>query len=129
MTERPDVSALDEVDDDLSVRALMHAFADPVARYTVYYLREEPTLSVDRLAEVVVGWLNADTGSVATRSDRDRMRTMLYHVHLPVLDSLGVVEFDPDDRTVATAETSPGMASFVDWVRRLDRADGGADFS
>lgn len=129
MTDRPDVSVLDEVDDDLPVRALMQAFADPVARYTVYYLLERQTVSVDRLAEVVVGWLNADTGSVATRSDRDRTRTMLYHVHLPVLDSLGVVEFDSDDRTVATAEASPSMESFVDWVRRLDRADGGADSS
>lgn len=129
MTDRPDVSVLDEVDDDLPVRALMQAFADPFARFTVYYLLERQTVSVDRLAEVVVAWLNADTGSVATRSDRDRMRTILYHVHLPVLDSLGVVEFDPDDRTVAMADTSPSMESFVDWVRRLDRADGGGDSS
>jgi predicted transcriptional regulator len=34
----------------------------------------------------------------------ERLRPTLYHHHLPKLDDIGLVEFDPDEKTVTPTE-------------------------
>lgn len=101
--------------------------ADPISRYTVYYLFEETSDSLDHLSDVVTGWTNASTGLIATRSDRDRIQMLLYHVYLPTLDSLDVVRFDADSRTITMDNASPTMESFIQQLRQLDRSASGDD--
>lgn len=125
MTDHPDYSTFDEFEDELPVRALLETLSDPFARYTVYYLYEETTASLDTLADAIIGWVNSNTGQIATRSDRDRARLLLYHVHLPMLDSLDAVQFDAENRTVIMKNVSPTMESFIEWLRHLDQTDGG----
>lgn len=127
MVDPPDPFGLDEFEGELPVRDLLMTLAKPLARYTVYYLFEETSDSLDQLADVVTGWVNASTGVIATRSDRDRTRMLLYHVYLPTLDSLDVLQFDADSRTIAMDNTSPTMESFIEQIRHLDRSASGED--
>lgn len=122
MVDPPDPFGLDVFEDDLQVPGLLMVLAEPAARYTVYYLFEETSDSVDHLADVVTGWMNASTGVIATRSDRDRVHLQLYHVYLPTLDSLDVLDFDADSLTVTMDPTSPTMEAFLRQIRHLDRS-------
>lgn len=120
MIDPSDFSALDEFETELPLTRLLTAFSDPLARYTVYYVSEESSVSLDRLADVMTGWTNAHTGELATQADRDRTRLLLYHVHLPLLDSLDVLQFDADARMIRINEHSTPMESFIGWVRGLE---------
>lgn len=127
MVDGPDPFEIDAFEAELPVRDLLVALNDPLARRAVYYLYEETDDTVDHLADVVTGWTNASTGTIATRTDRDRTRLLLYHVHLPMLDSVDVLQFHPVDRTVTMDGVSPAMESFLERIRGLDRTDGGGD--
>jgi hypothetical protein len=52
---------------------------------------------LDALVDVVAG---AEADETPTRSHRDRVATTLYHIHLPVLAELGLVDFDPRSEAV-----------------------------
>lgn len=125
MVDPPDPYELNEFEDELPVRALLMTLAEPLSRYTVYHLFEANSDSLAHLSDVVTGWTNASTGRIATRSDRDRTRMLLYHVYLPTLDSLDVLQFDAGNRTVAMDKTSPTMEAFIKQIRHLDRSAGG----
>ncbi len=125
MGDPPNPIRLNEFEDKLPIRDLLMTLTKPRARYSVYYLYEVKSDSLDHLADIVTGWMNASTGMIATRSDRDRTRMLLYHVHLPTLDSLDVLQFDPANRTVTMDDISPIMESFIDQIRRLNRLDDG----
>lgn len=122
MIDPSDLTDLDEFENDLPITALMTAMGDPMARYTVYYVSQESQVSLDLLADVVTGWTNAGSGTLASRGDRNRTRLLLYHVHLPVLDTLGVVTFDADARTVQAATHSPPLKSFLEWLKGLEQS-------
>ena len=58
-------------------------------------------VTVDELArELAAREKQADVSDVDERTV-DRVRVSLYHSHLPALSSIGLVEFDPDERAVS----------------------------
>jgi DNA-binding transcriptional ArsR family regulator len=59
----------------------------------------ERRLPVDELAEAVAVLEHGDVDAFEA-ADVDALRTSLHHVHLPQLDDAGVVDYDPDSRTV-----------------------------
>lgn len=63
----------------------------------------ETSVSLSTLAEQVLA-READAGWGAGDGDETDLRVELYHNHLPKLADAGVVEFDPDERVVASAE-------------------------
>jgi len=75
--------------------------SDGLRRAIIRQLRCEPAAETtvtdlaDQLLQSDVAW-PADA-----RPTRDRIAIQLYHNHLPRLDDHGVVEFDPERRTVA----------------------------
>lgn len=75
--------------------------------------RRQDVLSVvaDRSDRLTVSELAAtlrDRERSSTTDERDpTLRTRLHHVDLPVLDDVGLVEYDPDERTVAPAPRLP----------------------
>lgn len=103
---------------------LLASVADPISRYTLAYLRREGSATLDTIATVVTGWTNASTGQIATTADRDRVRTALYHVHLPKLAAVGLVEFDPVAKTASMREPSPSTRAFLDWVQEHSEPGG-----
>lgn len=62
----------------------------------------ERTLPLDELAEAVAVLERGDVDEPGA-DDLDSVRISLHHVHLPRLDDAGVVDYDPDERTVEIA--------------------------
>lgn len=49
-----------------------------------------------------------------TATDRDRIRTALDHVHLPLLADVGLVEYDRQRDTVAFEPVDPFLEALID---------------
>ena len=91
---------------------------EPLARSTLWYVQDESEeVSLTHLADVLTGWVNEGSGDVPTVDDRDRIRLLLYHVHLPKLDSLGLVRFDHTEKTVARGEIPAQVQAVLDVQR------------
>lgn len=108
-----DLGTLRELEGEASIDEMLSVLSDPHARYTLYYLSDESTASLEELAAVVTGLEAQTTDAVATAADEEAVRTRLYHLVLPELDDHGFVAFDADEQTVTAAETPPWVASFV----------------
>jgi len=90
-TESPDSdSPGSRLADDKFYRALA---ARPRRRLLAYLLEHE-TATRDDLAAVLVGWETTDSGETAGTDSYRRIRTMLRHSHLPMLDDAGLVTYD-----------------------------------
>ncbi len=93
---------------------------EPLARYTLWYVQNESEVALTHLADVLTGWLHEDSGVVTTVDDRDRIRLLLYHVHLPALDYLGFVRFDHTEKTVSRGEIPSHVQAVLDVLREAD---------
>ncbi|WP_459191765.1 DUF7344 domain-containing protein [Halosimplex sp. J119] len=98
---------------------LLDALAHRDRRIVCYYLREHETATVDRLVDLVAGWIEAGPGPNES-VDRTSVRAGLHHVHLPTLDSAGLVEYEPDAGSVAFVKCSPGADEIVDAAFEAD---------
>lgn len=69
------------------------ALADPHRRSALYLLRDERcTLSLDEVVEHVID----DDDDLSEYDDEARLRTKMYHVHLPKLRDANLAEWDGD---------------------------------
>lgn len=116
----PDLSDIENLRGRIPVDDLLRAFSNPPARYATYYLQQQEDATLDEVADVVTGWLYSDADGIATPSERDEVKTALYHVHLPVLDDLGAVQFDADEMRVEVADASEAMETLIEWTRALN---------
>jgi len=83
-------------DASAEVDAVFSALSDVHRRYTLYYLRDRGSATVDELATVLASWLGTrdDPAAVVTPEDRQRLRTELDDAHLPKLADLAFVRYD-----------------------------------
>lgn len=98
---------------------LFDALSHRDRRIVLYYLREHETATVDGLVDLVAGWVEAGPGPNEP-VDRTSVRAGLHHVHLPTLDSAGLVEYDADTGSVALVECPPGTDEIVDAAFEAD---------
>ena len=108
-----DLGTLRELEGEASLDEVLSVLSDSHARYTLYYLAEESTASLEELAAVVTGLEAEATDDVATAADEETVRTRLYHLVLPELDDHGYVAFDADEGTVTATETPTWVEPFV----------------
>jgi hypothetical protein len=83
--------------------AVFRVLSDEHRRCALYYLLERESTTVEELATVVTGWMQArdDEIEIATLDDRDRVRIKLHHVHLPRIADERFVRYDYDSGAVA----------------------------
>lgn len=78
---------------------------DPHCRFLLDYLAERGSpASVAETARYVVGQFTDTPPEEVSEDVQRRVQTWLHHGQLPALDSHGVVEFDPEARTVTLVE-------------------------
>ena len=101
--------------------------SDARRRHALYYLRERESTTLDELATVLAGWLNAreDGAGVATPHDRECIRIGLHHGHLPDLSAAGFVHYEPDSGEVALADLPEFTDVAIDRSLATDRAQAG----
>lgn len=108
------------------VSRLFGALSERDRRVVVYYLREHGSASLETLADVVGGWVEAGPGSNEAVAHTD-VRAGLHHVHLPTLEAAGVVEYDPVDGLAAFAGLSPWGERVLDDALSADTSETGVD--
>ncbi|WP_321112745.1 DUF7344 domain-containing protein [Halorussus salinisoli] len=73
--------------------AAFELLAEPLRRDALYHLADEESVGLDSLAEDIAAKLDDET-------DAQSLTVELHHVHLPKLESHGVVAYDPERGTV-----------------------------
>ena len=121
MEDPPDLSGL-SVAEDFPLDRILAVLSDPLAVYTVSALSVGERVPLTDLADLVTGWVYADASQAAGPADRDRIRLLLYHVYLPKLDALDIVEFDAEAQTVVLREQSADFETILEWAQGLDAA-------
>jgi hypothetical protein len=124
--ELPSLDRIRAFEGDLPPDEAFRALSDPYARYALSHLHGNPTTSLDALADVVTALEATATETIATPSDRDRVRVHLHHATLPKLDALGYVAFDPDEGTVIEADVPPAVYALLGAEDLPSGTDGGA---
>lgn len=71
-------------------------------------------MSVDKLVTLLSGWTATDSGAAVSPDEHARTRIALTHVHLPRLEKLGLIEYDPDGGTVDVATVDPAVATLIE---------------
>ena len=113
------VNDTDEVDSnggEYSLDRLIYLLSDRYVRHTLYYLSDESTITLDRLADVVAGLEAAESDAITTPHDRRRIRIRLHHVVLPKLDAAGFLRFDAVDDTVSEIDIPPVVNSLLNAI-------------
>ncbi|PGF15025.1 hypothetical protein CP556_02040 [Natrinema sp. CBA1119] len=99
----PDPFALDTAAGELPVDDVFRLLADRHARYALIYLHDNPTPTVEELADVLAAKDASDRATIATPADRNPIRIRLYHAILPRIDALGFIAFDSGTNAVTDA--------------------------
>lgn len=102
----PDLFALHEAAGEIPVDDVIRLFGNRHARNAVVYLHDHQTATLEELADALAAAAASTDETIATPSDRERIRIRLYHVTLPQLDELGFVTFDSEANAV-TETTIP----------------------
>ena len=95
--------------DDQFYRAL----ASARRRRLLSFVIEHADSTVDELATVLAGWETTETGTMATDEDHDQLRLELMHVHLPLLEDLGLVEYDADTGVVRVDDVDAAVEDLI----------------
>ncbi|MCL9814373.1 DUF7344 domain-containing protein [Natranaeroarchaeum aerophilus] len=113
-----DVPGSDGVD-EAAIQSITH----PTRQIVVRYLSATGAVGLDRLALVVAGVSMRERGKqVATAAGYRRLRTELHHVHLPHLDSAGLVEYDTDTHRVGAGSIPTAILDLIDETRARERS-------
>ena len=104
-TNRPDTLG-DEV---FSVMSHRHR------RYALYFLLEYDSVSLSELANVIASWTHTAEYGMVERDERDRIRTMLVHQHLPSMEAADLLTFDQNGDGRIVCETWP--QAVIEFVR------------
>lgn len=70
---------------------LFEVLSNRYRRLVLHRLEEDETVGVDELAREVDVFVDADPPRITTR---------LHHVHLPKMDRIGILDYDPRTKTV-----------------------------
>lgn len=86
--------------DPLTLDEIFTALADKRRRCLLYALRDGGvTRSIEEVREQVARW-EADLGVRSDREHRRQLTVTLFHMHLPKLDRMGVLDFDQRTGTI-----------------------------
>ena len=114
MDEPPSSTDLDEV---------LRAISDRERRFTLYYLRERESTTVERLADVVGTWLAVEDGTApADVEERDRLLRALRGTHLPDLSAVGLLEYDREAGTVTLVPPCGVVDPLLETTASLEQA-------
>jgi hypothetical protein len=91
-------------------------------RYTLHYLlgRSDRTVQMGDLASQIAAWESGVTTDELSYADRKTVHTALYQFHVPKLDALGVVDYDPKRGAVELTPTGRDLDIYLEAVQGHD---------
>ncbi|WP_435349764.1 DUF7344 domain-containing protein [Haloarchaeobius sp. HRN-SO-5] len=97
--------------------------ADPRRRYVLYYLHQhDAPVGLNALATQVAAWSGDTAPEAVEQTTVDRVRTELYHAHLPKLEALGVITYRDDAREVGLADNTEMLQPYLESARQSELA-------
>lgn len=102
---------------------ILKLLADRQRRYSLYYLEDEKTCTLENLARHVAA-VELDVSEGDVPSERvDEVEARILHAHLPMMVDADVVEWDDRSRTVRLVDPSPPLAALLRLLRNFERID------
>ena len=96
---------------DLSVDDLFDVLSTARRRAVLAVLTgEHSSMDVESLARDVAARERDVAPVTLSESIVEEVHVTLHHVHLPKLDDVGLVDYDPDDRSVTAVETTDAVS-------------------
>lgn len=110
-------------DQSAGARAVL---SEPYRRHVCEYLssNDDLVVTLEELTRAVADAEPAANGTTVAEVDDRHIATTLHHVHLPKLDHVGVLEYDPDRRTV---RTDSGLPAVLELLNALEQRSSNAD--
>ncbi len=97
--------------EDLPVEALLDALSNDQRRTALRLLTaSDGAVGVQKLADEMA------IGTTSSIRDPDAIAAELHHNHLPRLDSLGVITYDPVDNVAAPLDAIEELAPFLEFL-------------
>ena len=114
---------IDEPPSSVDLDEVLRAISNRERRFTLYYLRERGSSSVERLADVVGTWLAVEDGTAPVDvEERDRLFRALRETHLPELSELGLVDYDPGAGDVSLVPPCGVVDPLLETTAALEQA-------
>lgn len=111
-----DVLSDPSVEDDV-----FRALAERKRRVVLYFLLEHDDAPVEEIVDVVTGWCHTTDRRMATVEDRNRVQIALSHVHLPLLEDVGIVTVDSEQTHVSLDSLPDTVSRLLRWSYRRER--------
>lgn len=102
--------------DVLEVDPVYEALEHSRRRYLCYTLFEGAEWSLTGLATKVAAWESDVPEREVSADDREAVYVSLYHVHVPKLVDVGVIEFDEADETITRGPTAERVLAALEGV-------------
>lgn len=92
-------------------------------RYLLYYLREEDPCDLDEASRRIAAWEYECHPADVPSEIQDRIKSELYHIHIPKLDDLDVIKYDDQTGMIRHHDPPEGLDDFIDLAREEDELD------
>lgn len=79
--------------------------AHPMRRSLLSVLSNAQSVALDTLTEELVKADQVPSNETALDGGRDDIQIMLHHAHLPLMDDVGVLEYDPETNVVHVSDS------------------------
>ena len=114
-----------EPDDDLSLDVIFDILSVERRRHTLeYLLTESEQTTLGDLAEHIACLENEKDLVDLSSQERKRVYVGLYQSHLPRMDGAGVVDFDPDRKTVELGANAAQLTPYLELATEGRDGDG-----
>lgn len=102
---------------------LFGALADERRRHVLYCLREEERTELEALCVRITSRLLDRSADELPEDVVEDLRTELHHVHLPLLDDCGVIEYDSRSNAVVYREPPEAIETLLEFCAEREFED------
>lgn len=89
------------------------ALAQSERRQLLSYLLDEQAVTLDQATDIIVGWKVTDEGAVGA-NERERIRGALHHIHLPLLEEVGLVSYDRERKEIQLSSLTEPVRGVIE---------------
>lgn len=89
-------------------------------RFVVHLLLNEGELELGNVAERIAAWENGTTADAVNSTDRKYVYTALQQSHLPMMDEVGIIEYDKNRGTIETTDVIEEFDIYLEIVANRD---------
>lgn len=114
MSRNPPDDGDERTETVVSAEGFASALSDPVRRTVLFHLKNEGVASFGELVEVAVATHPPRSPGVDEDEERSTIENALFHLHLPKLELLGVIDWNPETRAVVLRADPDRLTDWLD---------------